>query len=106
MVTNPRSSQFTKSRMKSLAYKPMKITALQVSYTSKTDAKNSERIVMDALDWFFTNRGFMMLPGQDEADVLYWTARFAKMLCKSEKKVDLSILRIGDSSGLFLVEPK
>lgn len=105
-VTKPRSSQFTKSRIKSLAYKPMKITTLQVAYTSKTNAENSERIVKDALDWFFTNRGFMMLPGQDEADVLFWTAKFAKLLCKSEKKVDLSILRIGDSSGLFLVDPK
>ena len=97
-----RSSKMTKTRLKSAGFQTMKITSLQVAYQSKTDVAHSEAFVKNALDWFFTNRGLMLVPGMDENDALYYTAYFAKLLCKSEKKVEFSVLRIGTDSGLFI----
>ena len=91
--------------VKSAAYKPIKITELAVSYQSKTDAVNSERIVKETIEGFFKNRGLQLLPGMDQQDALFWTAHFLKMIAK-DTKVELQVLKIGTDSGLFLDNPK
>jgi len=91
--------------VKSAAYQPIKITELVVSYQSKTDAVNSERIVKETIEGFFKSRGLQLLPGMDENDALFWTAHFLKMIAK-DTKVDLQVLKIGTDSGLFLDNPK
>jgi hypothetical protein len=101
-----KSRQMSKSQIKSTAYQSIKITDLVVSYQSKTDAVNSEKLVKSAVEWFFASRGLQLLPGSDENDALYYTAFFLKLLCKSEKKVDLQVLKIGTDSGLYIENPK
>lgn len=105
-TTKAKTRQMSKSQIKSTAYQSIKITDLVVSYQSTTDAVNSEKLVKSAIDWFFVNRGLQLLPGQDQNDALFWTAHFLKMLCKSEKKVDLQVLKIGTDSGLYIENPK
>lgn len=97
-----RTRQLSKSGLKSAAYQPIKITELVVSYQSTTDAANSEKILKSGIDWFFSNRGLQLLPGMDENDALFYTAHFLKMLLKSEKRIDISVLKIGSENGLFL----
>jgi len=92
--------------VKSAAYKPIKITELAVSYQSKTDAVNSERLVKGTIDWFFVSRGLQLPSGSDEADALKWTAYFLNMLAKVERKVELHVLKIGTDSGLYIDNPK
>ena len=92
--------------MKSSAYKSVKITDLVVSYQSTTDAENSEKILKGGIDWFFSNRGLQLLPGMDDNDGLKWTAHFLKMLLKSEKKIEIQVLKIGMDSGLYIDNPK
>lgn len=101
-----KTRQMSKSQIKSTAYQSIKITDLVVSYQSKTDAVNSEKLVKSAVEWFFASRGLQLLPGSDEQDALYYTAFFLKLLCKSEKKVDLQVLKIGTDSGLYIENPK
>jgi len=91
--------------VKSAAYKPIKITELIVSYQSKTDVVNSEKIVKETIEGFFKSRGLQLLPGMDQQDALFWTAHFLKMIAK-DTKVDLQVLKIGTDSGLFLDNPK
>ena len=100
-----KSRQLTKSRIKAAGYTTMKITNLKLGYESTTDVVNSEKLLKNAVDWFFTNRGLMMLPGQDEQDVLYYTAHFLKMILLSEKKVKVNVLEIGNNTGLFMTNP-
>ncbi len=97
-----KTRQLSKSGLKSSAYKAVKITDLLVSYQSTTDAANSEKILKGGIDWFFTSRGLQLLPGMDDQDGLYYTAFFLKMLLKSERKLDISVIRIGAESGLYL----
>ena len=101
-----RTRQLSKSGLKSSAYQPIKITELAVSYQSTTDVANSERLLKAAIDWFFASRGLQLPAGSDEADALKWTAYFLKMLAKSEKKVELQVLKIGMESGLYIDNPK
>ena len=101
-----KTAQFSKTKMQAAAYKPLKITTLTVAFKSTAPASYSEKILKDAVSWFFTNRGLQLLPGQDENDGLYWTARFLTMLLKSERKVEVQVVRIGTDSGLFLDNPK
>ena len=91
--------------VKSAAYQPIKITELAVSYQSKTDAVNSEKIVKETIEGFFKSRGLQLLPGMDENDALFYTAHFLKMIAK-DTKVELQVLKIGTDSGLFLDNPK
>ena len=91
--------------MKSAAYQPIKITELIVSYQSKTDVVNSEKIVKETIDGFFKNRGLMLLPGMDQNDALLFTAHFLQMIAK-DKKVEIQVLKIGTDSGLYLDNPK
>lgn len=91
--------------VKSAAYKPIKITELAVSYQSKTDAVNSEKIVKETIEGFFKSRGLQLLPGMDENDALFWTAHFLKMIAK-DTKVELQVLKIGTDSGLYIDNPK
>ena len=91
--------------VKSAAYQPIKITELVVSYQSKTDAVNSERIVKETIEGFFKNRGLQLLPGMDENDALFFTAHFLKMIAK-DTKVELQVLKIGTDSGLYIDNPK
>ena len=91
--------------VKSAAYKPIKITELIVSYQSKTDVVNSEKIVKETIEGFFKSRGLQLLPGMDQQDALFWTAHFLKMIAK-DTKVELQVLKIGTDSGLFLDNPK
>jgi len=91
--------------VKSAAYQPIKITELVVSYQSKTDVVNSEKIVKETIEGFFKNRGLQLLPGMDQQDALFWTAHFLKMIAK-DTKVELQVLKIGTDSGLFLDNPK
>ena len=91
--------------VKSAAYQPIKITELVVSYQSKTDAVNSERIVKETIEGFFKNRGLQLLPGMDHQDALFWTAHFLKMIAK-DTKVELQVLKIGTDSGLYIDNPK
>ena len=91
--------------VKSAAYQPIKITELVVSYQSKTDAANSERIVKETIEGFFKSRGLQLLPGMDENDALFWTAHFLKVIAK-DTKVDLQVLKIGTDSGLYIDNPK
>jgi hypothetical protein len=101
-----KSRQMSKSQIKSTAYQSIKITDLVVSYQSTTDAVNSEKLVKSVIEWFFSSRGLQLPAGSDEADALKWTAYFLKMLAKSEKKVDLTVLKIGTDSGLYIDNPK
>jgi hypothetical protein len=101
-----KTAQFSKTKAQAAAYKPMKITTLTVAFKSTAPASYSEKILKDAVSWFFNNRGFQLLPGMDENDALYYSAYFLKMLAKSERKVDLSVVRIGTESGLYLDNPK
>lgn len=105
-ATKAKTRQMSSSHMKASAYKPIKITELVVSYQSTTDVTNSEKLLKSAIDWFFTSRGLQLVAGSDEADALKWSAYFLKLLAKSEKKVDLQVLRIGTDSGLYLENPK
>ena len=91
--------------VKSAAYKPIKITELIVSYQSKTDVVNSEKIVKETIEGFFKNRGLQLLPGMDQQDALFWTAHFLKMIAK-DTKVDLQVFKIGTDSGLYIENPK
>lgn len=91
--------------VKSAAYQPIKITELVVSYQSKTDAVNSEKIVKETIEGFFKNRGLQLLPGMDENDALFFTAHFLKMIAK-DTKVELQVLKIGTDSGLYIDNPK
>lgn len=104
-IAKTKTRQLSKSNIKSLAYQPMKVKGLKVSYQSTTDAVNSEKQIKGALDWFFNNRGFMLTPGMDENDAIYWTAYFCKLMCKSEKKIDLQVLHIESGSGLYWDNP-
>ena len=101
-----RTRQLSKSGLKSSTYKPIKITELLVSYQSTTDAINSEKILKGGIDWFFTSRGLQLLPGMDDNDGLFWTAHFLKMLLKSERKIEIQVLKIGMESGLYIDNPK
>jgi len=91
--------------VKSAAYKPIKITELVVSYQSKTDVVNSEKIVKETIEGFFKSRGLQLLPGMDQQDALFWTAHFLKMIAK-DTKVELQVLKIGTDSGLYIDNPK
>lgn len=91
--------------VKSAAYKPIKITELAVSYQSKTDVVNSEKIVKETIEGFFKSRGLQLLPGMDQQDALFWTAHFLKMIAK-DTKVELQVLKIGTDSGLYIDNPK
>jgi len=88
--------------VKSAAYKPIKITELAVSYQSKTDVVNSEKIVKETIEGFFKSRGLQLLPGMDQQDALFWTAHFLKMIAK-DTKVELQVLKIGTDTGLHLI---
>ena len=101
-----KTRQLSKSALKSNAYQVMKITDLVVSYQSTTDVENSGKLLKSAIDWFFSSRGLLLPAGSDQADALKWTAYFLKMLAKSEKKVELTVLKIGTDSGLYLDNPK
>ena len=101
-----KTSQFSKSKMQAAAYKPLKITTLTVAYKSTSPVSYSENTLKEAVKWFFTSRGLQLLPNMDENDALYYSAYFLKMLTKSEKKVDLQVLKIGTDSGLYLDNPK
>lgn len=105
-TAKPKSTQFSKAKMTAAAYKPIKITELEVAYKSTTDVVNSEKLLKSALDWFFTSRGLQLNAGMDENDALYYTAYFAQMLCKSERKVEFTVLKIGTDSGLYLAAQK
>ncbi len=91
--------------VKSAAYQPIKITELVVSYQSKTDVVNSEKIVKETIEGFFKSRGLQLLPGMDENDALFWTAHFLKVISK-DTKVELQVLKIGTDSGLYIDNPK
>ena len=91
--------------VKSAAYQPIKITELVVSYQSKTDVVNSEKIVKETIEGFFKNRGLQLLPGMDQQDAIFYTAHFLKMIAK-DTKVDLQVLKIGTDSGLYIDNPK
>lgn len=101
-----KTRQVSKSQMKSSAYNSLKITDLQISYQSTTDAVNSEKIVKAGIDWFFANRGLQLNPGMDENDAIFYSAYFLKMLLRSERKIEIQVLKIGTSSGLYIDNPK
>ena len=83
--------------------RPLTVSSLKVSVKSTTDSDFEFDRLAANFDWFFTNRGFGLMPGSDYADVMGWVGFFFEMLLETQRpdkqKVDVLEISGTDEKG-------
>jgi hypothetical protein len=85
---------------------------LNIEFSVKHLSKQAaEKAHADASNWiagFFTQRGFVLLPGDDDWEAVFWARHFAEMISRAQG-VPLTCMRItGTTEGgqTFVLEDK
>ncbi len=80
-------------------YKRTKIQ-MAFDYTTTLEASQAAMVIATKTEEFFQNRGFMLRPNDDENDMLYWVARFYKMIVNGfGGAVEIRSIRMTDATS-------
>lgn len=95
-----------------LELKKATITSIVIDVDSKQTVTNEYKASRAAVKNFFTNRGFGLLPGMDDADALLWAGYFLEMTLErfTTPAVISNIVEIrgkaADGTPIFISKPK
>ena len=76
------------------------ITSVEIQVNgSKRMIDDEHKAVKDAMRKFFTNRGFGLLAGSDDADAVKWACYFAEMFLQNDDKIDMDVISVNGKTS-------
>lgn len=69
----------------------VEIQKMTVSVNSKTDPATTYQQLKDGLILFFSTNGFIIQPGADFGDAIYWAASFSEIVLQTKNAIRLNV---------------
>lgn len=111
-VTFKTAGRGARKANQALEFKKATITSIVLDVDSKQTVTNEYKASRAAVKNFFTNRGFGLLPGMDDADALFWAGYFLEMTLErfTTPAVIFNVVEIrgkaADGTPIFISKPK